>query len=210
MLDVAPEDIDWSDTPHMTDSGIARHLWPRHRARAADVYDLTALEQRCLAKLNAELTQAPERCVAIPGATSVFEHLRQKDWHVALATGGWLSSATMKLHAAGLVVTDLPMACADDAESREDIVRLAWQRAEAQAGVTFRRVVSVGDAPWDVRTARSLGLPFVGIAAGVTADRLWREGATTVLADLSDRVAVLGALTSAASPAATDSPSRTR
>ena len=147
VLDVAPEDIDWSDTPHVTDSGIARHLWPRHRARPADVHDLTALQHRFLARLKAELTRAPKRCVAIPGATTVFEHLRRNDWHVALATGGWLSSAAMKLQAAGLVVTDLPMACADDADSREDIVRLAWQRAEAQAGIAFDRVVIVGDAP---------------------------------------------------------------
>ena len=101
---------------------------------------------------------------------------------------------------ARLVATDLPMACAEDAESREDIVRLAWHKAEAQAGIAFQRVVSVGDAPWDVRTARSLGLPFVGIATGGLADRLRAEGAKTIVPDFSDAAAVLAALSSAASP----------
>jgi phosphoglycolate phosphatase-like HAD superfamily hydrolase len=98
------------------------------------------------------------------------------------------------------------MACADDADSREEIVRLAWQKAEAQAGIAFRRVVSVGDAPWDVRTARSLGLPFIGIATGILADRLRTEGATTIVPDFSDPAAVLAALNSAAIPAGVDPP----
>jgi phosphoglycolate phosphatase-like HAD superfamily hydrolase len=200
MLDVAPAAIDWSGTPHVTDTGIARYLWTRHRARAAEVGDLTALEQRFLAMLAAELRRAPERCVAIAGAETLFQQLRRAGWHIALATGGWHASASMKLRAAGIAVTDLPMACADDAESREDIVRLARQKAEQQAGITFRRVVSVGDAPWDVRTARSLGLPFVGIATGVLAERLRTEGATTILPDFGDAAAVLTALRSAAGP----------
>lgn len=200
MLDVAPEAIDWSETPHVTDGAIARHLWARHRARAAEADDLAEIQERFLAVLRAELTRAPERFVPIAGAGTLFPHLRRAGWHIALATGGWLASATVKLRAAGLVTTDLPMACADDADSREDIVRLAWHKAETQAGVAFRRVVSVGDAPWDVRTARSLGLPFVGIATGSLADRLRAEGARTIVPDFSDAAAVLAALSSAASP----------
>ncbi|HEU5186607.1 MAG TPA: HAD family hydrolase, partial [Gemmatimonadaceae bacterium] len=199
-LDVAPEAVDWSGTPHVTDVAIARHLWARYRARAAEAHDLAEIQQRFLAMLRAELTRAPERFVAIAGAGTLFPHLRRAGWHVALATGGWLASATVKLRAAGLVATELPMACADDADSREDIVRLAWHKAEAQAGVAFDRVVSVGDAPWDVRTARSLGLPFVGVATGALADRLRTEGAKTIVPDFSDAAAVLAAFTSAASP----------
>jgi phosphoglycolate phosphatase-like HAD superfamily hydrolase len=198
MLDVAPEAIDWSGTPHVTDSAIARHLWSRHRGRAAAPQDLVEIQQRFLAVLQAELTRAPERFVAIAGADTLFPHLRRAGWHVALATGAWLASATVKLQAAGLGAIDFPMACADDAESREDIVQLAWQKAEAQAGVAFQRVVSVGDAPWDVRTARSLGIPFVGVATGVLADRLRTEGAQTIVPDFSDAAAVLAALSAAA------------
>lgn len=200
MLDVAPDAIDWSDTPHVTDGAIARYLWGRHRTRAAEARDLAEIQQRFLATLRAELTRAPERFAAIAGAGALIPHLLCGGWHVALATGGWRASATVKLRAAGLEAADLPMACADDAESREDIVRLAWRRAEAQAGVTFRRVVSVGDAPWDVRTAQSLGLPFVGIASGVQADRLRAAGAQTIVPDFGEAAAVLAALRSAAIP----------
>lgn len=184
----------------MTDCGLARWLCTRHLGRAPEPHELTALEHRFVGILRTELARAPERFAPIDGASGIFDRLRSAGWRVALATGAWGSSAHTKLGAAGLAAAEMPMACADDAESREDIVRLAWQRAEAQAGSRFDRVVSVGDAPWDVRTARSLGLPFVGISAGAREERLRSAGAGTVLPHLADSAAVLAALSAASIP----------
>lgn len=200
-LNVDCSAVAWSDAPHVTDSAIARWLWTRHRGRAPEESDLAGLQNRFVTTLRAELARAPDRFVAIEGAADLFRHLRSDGWCVALATGGWGTSAAVKLRAAGVLATDVPMACADDAESREEIVRLAWQKAEVVTGAGFRRVVSVGDAPWDVRTARSLGLPFVGVGAGVTEQRLRAAGATTILPHFGDASAVVRALTSASVPA---------
>ena len=63
-------------------------------------------------------------------------------------------------------------------------MQLAPARAEAVTGRAFRRVISVGDGLWDVRTARALQLPFVGIATGQHAVRLKAAGARTVLEHL--------------------------
>lgn len=192
--------VDWSEMPHVTDSGIARHLWTRYRGQSPEPGELKGLQRRFLTILRGELAKAPDRFVAIVGAPEIFQHLRSSGWYVALATGGWRESAAVKLGAAGIVPTDVPMACADDAESREDIVQLACRRAEEAAGTRFRLVVSVGDAPWDVRTARSLGLPFVGIGTGIVEERMRAAGATTILPSLGDSTAVLRALASAACP----------
>jgi phosphoglycolate phosphatase-like HAD superfamily hydrolase len=192
--------VDWSEMPHVTDSAIARHLWARHRGRTPERSDLEGLQHRFLTILRGELARAPDRFVAIPGAGDIFDHLRSAGWHVALATGAWGESAAVKLRAAGVVASNVPMGCADDAESREEIVSIAWRRAEALAGTRFRRVVSVGDALWDVRTARSLGLPFVGIGSDVAEARLRAAGATTILPHLGDASAVLHALSSASAP----------
>jgi phosphoglycolate phosphatase-like HAD superfamily hydrolase len=192
--------VDWSDVPHVTDSAIARFLWMRHRGRAPEQRDLHALQRRFLTILRAELARAPERFAAIDGAAGILTHLRSVGWHVAVATGGWGESAAVKLSAAGVTTTSVPLACADDAESREEIVQLAWRKAEAAAGARFERIVSVGDAVWDVRTARSLGLPFVGVGMGVAENRLRSAGATTVVPHLGDASAVVAALTSASAP----------
>jgi phosphoglycolate phosphatase-like HAD superfamily hydrolase len=62
------------------------------------------------------------------------------------------------------------------------------------------RVVSVGDAIWDVRTATAVGWPFVGVATGARADQLRVHGVSTILADLSDVDEVTAALEAARTP----------
>jgi len=159
-----------------------------------------------VALLTAELARAPERFAPISGAAALIPALQSAGWHAAIATGGWRASAMLKLRAGGLESENLAMACANDAESREDIVRLAWQGAERRAGTSFERVVSVGDAVWDVRTARSLGLPFVGIGTAEGAARLRAAGATTILPHFDDHSAVLAALSSASPPSRRETP----
>jgi phosphoglycolate phosphatase-like HAD superfamily hydrolase len=200
MLDLAARSLDWADAPHVTDGAITRWLWTRHRGRMPEAHEVAELRDRFLVMLERELAREPGQFTAIEGAGAIFDVLRGAGWQVAVATGGWRACATLKLRAAGLAAADVPMACADDADSREELVRLAWERAATAAGAPFRRVVSIGDAPWDVRTARALGLPFVGIGTGVRAERLRRAGAVTILPHLGDRAAVLAALATAQAP----------
>ena len=81
--------------------------------------------------------------------------------------------------AAQLPAKDIPAAFAEDGPSRESIVRAAIERAKAQYRVRhFERIVSVGDAVWDVRAARRLQLPFVGVGTGQRAVLLREEGAS--------------------------------
>jgi phosphoglycolate phosphatase-like HAD superfamily hydrolase len=130
----------------------------------------------------------------------MLRHLVERGWMVAVATGGWGPSARLKLRVAELPIDDAVLACADDARSRADIVRLARERAEAFYQRRFDRVVSVGDGVWDVETAIVLGLPFVGIATGTRADRLHSAGARTVLPDYFNLDAVWTALDTATPP----------
>src|SRR2546426_412587 len=48
--------------------------------------------------------------------------------------------------------------------SRESIVKTAIARASVfYRCQQFERIVSVGDAVWDLQTAKQLGLPFIGV-----------------------------------------------
>jgi phosphoglycolate phosphatase-like HAD superfamily hydrolase len=60
--------------------------------------------------------------------------------------------------------------------------------------------VLVGDAGWDVRTARSLALPFVGVASGQDGDNLRTAGASHVIGDFLDVEQVLRCLEQATVP----------
>ena len=136
----------------------------------------------------------------MPGATAALDAMRRAGWRTAVATGGWGPSARLKLRTAGIDVADETFACADDAESRVEIVTLARQKAERHFDCTFERVVSIGDGVWDVDTAARLALPFVGIASGSRAERLRAAGAAVVLPHYADLAAFLRALDSATAP----------
>lgn len=200
VLSLTAAEVLWSEAPHVTDTGIAIWLWQKHRGRAPTTGELKRVQSRFSDLLRAELAAAPHRFTAIRGAGNVVARLRAEGWAVALATGGWRVSAALKLRAAEISCADVVLACSDDAWTREQIVQAARDRAEVLAGGPFQRVVSVGDGPWDVRTARALGLPFVGIGSGENADRLRACGARVVIDHLEDWSHLIQALREATVP----------
>ena len=191
--------VDWSDAPHITDSSLARWLCQTHCGRDATDGELARLTAHFVDLLRQELARVPARFAGIPGTQGLFADLRAAGWWVALATGGWFLSAVLKLRAAGLHEPEIVVASASDALTRPEIFTLACQRAAEKYNQAFARVVFVGDAPWDVRTAAELGHSFVGV--GRRAESLREAGATVVLSDFGDHKAVLRTLETADVPA---------
>ncbi len=138
-------------------------------------------------------TAADYRPVA--GAPELLERLDCEGWAVALASGGWRESVTVKLQAAALDLALLPGGFSEDGPSRERIVVTAVRRACEYHGCdSLNRIVCVGDGVWDVRTARQLGYAFIGVGSGAKANRLRAEGASHVVADFRDTVRFISAL----------------
>ena len=98
------------------------------------------------------------------------------------ASGAWECSARLKLASAGLDFPQIPGAFADDAHSREDIMRASLSRATlAHDRRMFDAVIFVGDRVWDARACRALDWPFIGIAqVPANVERLRSEGAGDV------------------------------
>ncbi len=127
----------------------------------------------------------------------MLDRLKEESgWAVAIATGCWRRSAQFKIEVAGIPADGLPAAFADDGPSRESIVRTAIERA----GRGFQRIVLIGDADWDVRTARQLGLPFIGIGGSRRAERLRFAGAGHTIENFLDQNGFIRALEEAGTP----------
>lgn len=175
---------EWAGYPSCTDEAIALEIFARHGGRPPRDGEIDRVRRRFLSLLEAAL--AEDTFTEIPGAGEALRRLQSDPcFRVALATGAWESSARLKLRTAGLEVDGIPFASSDDHPHREEIVRRAIARAEAGNG-PFESIVSVGDGVWDVRTARALGIGFVGIGSGERAERLRREGAERVFEDFRD------------------------
>jgi phosphoglycolate phosphatase-like HAD superfamily hydrolase len=191
------QEIDWTAAPHVTDAAIMRWLCEVHVGQAPQVNQREKFTTDFVALLQDALTLSPERFAPIPGAPGLVSALRSADWDIALATGGWGASARLKLAECDPELLGVALASASDAESREEIVRLATSRAASRSATSYSRIVSIGDGLWDLRTACALRLPFIGIATGARADELREAGASIVLPDLLDRAALLEALATA-------------
>ena len=188
---------DWSEAPHVTDAALLEWLCVRHCGRTMREGEVEAARRVFFDLLTSELAANPQRFRAIAGAEDVFPRLRSVGWEVAVATGGWETTARLKLSAIGVDHVPLAMASSSDARTRTEIVSLAIARL---AGSGAGRVVSVGDGVWDVRAAADLAIPFVGIASDRHAEKLRAAGAETILGDLQDTVALCAALDSATVP----------
>jgi phosphoglycolate phosphatase-like HAD superfamily hydrolase len=188
VLGVFDLDTDWSTYEHSTDPGVAIQAITRRLGKPPSAGDLSGLQDQFIRLLRDRLQVSPERYEEVPGAGSALYKLRnERGWAIAIASGAWRASGRLKLQSAGISPEGFPSVFADDAISREGIIELAISRALARyKHARFGRVVSIGDAVWDLRAARNLRLPFVGVANGPDCDRLWDEGASHVISDFID------------------------
>jgi phosphoglycolate phosphatase-like HAD superfamily hydrolase len=189
-------DTDWSSYHQVTDPGILEEVFQTHRGRTPTPQEFMRFRDRFQALIHVACQDHDRLIRPIPGAAALLDALRRNgDWGVAFASGGWREPGRLKLRAAGLPVDSIPAAYADDASGREDIVRIALRRASQASGQeSFDATVYVGDGLWDLRSARRLGIGFLGVGSGDAERQLRSEGAIAVLADFEDLTASLCAL----------------
>ena len=178
----------WAEYAHATDSAITLQVFKERLGRAPDADELLRLKQ-CFVSLLKERYMANSALFAeLPGASTALLRLGQESgWAIAIAAGSWCESARLKLEAVGIELEGLPAAFADDGVSREEIVQGAISKALAlHQQASFEKVVSIGDALWDVHTARRLNLAFLGVGSGEYAAVLRRAGVCHIVEDFRD------------------------
>ena len=147
-----------ADYTHVSDSGILSEVLADN-AVDHDMGIEEAIKTSFVAALRSHVANVgpfPE----FPGASEMLRQLRDSAEHaVAIATGGWRDSATLKLASAGLGDFGFPLASSDDALERAEIMRIALGRL----GTGFNSVTYYGDGPWDREASRRLGWKFVAV-----------------------------------------------
>jgi phosphoglycolate phosphatase-like HAD superfamily hydrolase len=138
-----------------------------------------AVRQGYLRRLQSAHESNPSSFPALDGALALLAELKRRGMPVAIATGDWFESSTFKLRAAGVPFDAVPMVTSSDFYSRADIIA----GAIAKAGRPMHEAVYIGDGLWDLRAARKLGIPFVGV--GSRKEKLEAAGAAYTLPDLS-------------------------
>lgn len=177
--------IDWRQYPHVTDHVIFRTVFTQHFGRVASVEERQVFEDHYVARLETERQRRPEEFQEVPGAYQCWQHLQNDDRFVlGIATGGWRAPAQVKLGHVGIQPSPPYAGYANDMEQRDHILQSAIDLARAEHEISS--IVYIGDAIWDVKTTRQMGLPLIGIRRSGDHDVLLREGVKVVLSDYQD------------------------
>ena len=198
-------DEDWSRYTHTSDAGILEELFQRRLGRSPTTKELEDYQPHFLKLLAAGLQRTPMREVA--GAGDILNALATKpDFAVSLASGAWRDSARAKMLSAGLPFDKFPGAFSEASPARTEIMLASRSHAAQQhQRADFDYWVYFGDAVWDARACRELGVPLIGIGGGEQAEKLRRAGALEVFSDYAAPEAIVATIERAARSGATKS-----
>lgn len=191
--------IDWRVYPHVTDHTIFGTVIRERFGREVEPGEMEHFQNCFVDLLQEKRGQSPGEFMEVPGAKAMVDHLLAADYGVGIATGGWGRPAKLKLRHVGIPVESLIFSAADNQVTREDILQQAIDEAEAAYG-GLDRVVYIGDAIWDVKTTRNMGLDFVGLRLQGDVEALTAAGAGVVIQNYNNQAAFLESLQRAHPP----------
>ena len=164
-------------------------LLPFEDARALD----RAKEAAYRARLGSDLT-------ATPGLTDLLDRARAEGLKCALVTNACRENVDAVLDALGLEDAFDTQSLGDDCPQGKPHPD-PYFRALAALGVAAEEAIAFEDSPAGIAAATTAGIPTVGIATGLSPDRLLGLGATLAIADFTDpRLAALIAEPQGATP----------
>jgi len=171
VLSCPPVDTDLNGYINKTSSGVTREAIRRISGKIPTPEEMEDVKTNVLWRLERMYQESPEKFNEVPGAQRFLERLGSLDnAGIAIATGCWHSEALFKLRASGLSVAGIPLATSDDDENRTRIMQIAVERARDYYDCSgFKRIVYLGDGPWDLQEALLLGYGFIGIGPRIHA-----------------------------------------
>lgn len=153
-------DKNWKNYLHHTDSYILKENYERNKMKAFDLSFIAEFEIEMTTRIQ-NLSKTSE----ISGAAEIVRYfLNDTDYGVCFATGSLVQPAYIKLEQAGIPFIPELVVGSNHFYSREEIVKKAIDKAKDFYKVDiFEHIISVGDGIWDLKTARNLGVHFIGI-----------------------------------------------
>jgi phosphoglycolate phosphatase-like HAD superfamily hydrolase len=155
------------DAAGKTDPLILREMFGNGLSRDYTEHEAEELYREYVVFLEEEVERSA--IDVMPGIPQLIESLSsRKDMILGIATGNIERGARIKLRRAGLDGYFKAGGFGSDSWSREELVRVAVERAKAhlENRQVFERVFVIGDTPHDIIHGRAAGAVTVAVATG--------------------------------------------
>ncbi len=159
LIGVNEFNIKFSTYKHHTDSHIAKVIYESSTNNKFDKEKQNSFENH-LFELISE-----QDIIEISGAKNIIENIENNtDFGICYATGSLYRPAKYKLEQIGIKHIQRLLVASDEIEEREKIIEKAIENSLKHYNVEkFERIISVGDGIWDLVSAESLNIEFIGI-----------------------------------------------
>jgi phosphoglycolate phosphatase-like HAD superfamily hydrolase len=185
-----PADIGKFTDAGMTDPEVGRLTFANVIGREPTAEEMSTLMARRQAALPAAVAESKGYKV-LPGVEETLRRLSDAGFLLGLTTGGTEAAAHTKLERGGLNPFFSFGGYGSDSPDRTALTRTAIERAGEilKRPVDPKRVLVVGDTPFDIEAAHAAGAVAVGVATGNhSEDDLLRAGADYVLGTLAEEL----------------------
>ncbi|MDY0780313.1 HAD family hydrolase [Tenacibaculum sp. IB213877] len=153
-------DTDWRNYKNATDSYILKFNYEATFKKAFSLDIIPDFEQIMTEKFL-EMPSSKE----VKGASAIVNFfLKETDYALCFATGSLQKPAYLKLEQADINFIPEVLEVSNAIYAREDIVKSAVEKAKKYYRIQkFKNIISFGDGLWDAKTAKNLGVHFVGV-----------------------------------------------
>ena len=148
-----------------TDLAMFRYIHKELFNRSPDLQEIQHFKTNFFNSLRSSYLSFPKLFTEVSGAKQFVEQLYNgEEWKLAIATGCWSESASIKLKAIGLEQLNIPISSSDAIMGRQHILSNACILAEEHyRSEGFEKIYYFGDGMWDYQSAKALDLKFVGV-----------------------------------------------
>ncbi|MBO9701217.1 MAG: HAD family hydrolase [Sporocytophaga sp.] len=186
-------DNNFSGYQHHTDSFIFKTIFESNQNCPCTETDIMNFNHALYQEIQKEIDG--KSIAEIDGALKFVNYiLFETDFALVYATGSLEKPALLKLEHTGFPLKDSLLVCSDKLQTREEIVEASMKKAMGYFGnERFNKVIALGDGLWDLQTAKSANLGFIGIGAK-NKQILYDHGASVVFDNFIDFKAVVSCL----------------
>lgn len=156
--------VKWNQLTNVTDWGITEELVSNRLERKVNPEEIIELKKLFLKHLNDAYILDKQQFNEIAGASEFYKSLlKNNDFKIGIATGGWEETANFKLDIIGIDPINVGYSNSNYFKTREEIVMNVIKQLNSNSKNQPDEIIYFGDGEWDYKTCQKLNLRFIGI-----------------------------------------------